>query len=272
MGLRWYFFTAIFLIAEAHAETAFARVEAVHPGEQQLTVAYLRSDRRRPSVLRGAGTLLDELKAGELIRLEMAQYEGLWWIDAWWPVAPEAARMLAEDRSWMAGKKSEAELPMRFLGLDPAGRLVDLKSHRFLHGCFLVPYVRPAEGSLPAALASIQQFAKRLATTPHRDLPVVLWSLEPEFDHIAQIERWRAVLGEAAKDFIWVSGLREWQERWREHFALVLFRVEGQPTVTNPLILVLDGDGNEIVRYEGANWAEDWLVSELDEAFLGKPR
>jgi hypothetical protein len=253
------------------AQTWLVEVSSVDEEAGLVEVAYLRSPEARPTELLAAPHLFEALRLGAVGRLNLGFYENRWWIDAWWPLSAEATARLSE-RAWWPPDEGASELPAGgILGLGPKGELVDLRSDAFRLGCFVVPLVHPSEAEgRPGVIERVIALAERLSTTPHRDLPIILWSLEPEKDGIRQVRQWAEGLGEGS-NFFWVSVLSEWQPVWCEHFSVLIFQVAGRSKVTNPLLLALDGDGQLIARYEGWNWPIDRLVGELDEALLSSP-
>ncbi len=146
-------------------------------GDGYISVADLRSPAERPVTLRATPETSEGLREGAVIRLQLGQYEGEWWLDSWWPVSSAAAARLVDERWWLPLEEEGDAFPASgILGLDDRGALVNLGDEAFRLGVFIVPYGRSSNAeAVPQAIELMSRFAERLSTTPHRDLPVVFW-------------------------------------------------------------------------------------------------
>lgn len=255
------------------AQTWLAEVTAVDRTAGQVTVDYLRSPIERPATLRTTAGTSEGLREGAIIRLNLDQYFDEWWLDSWWPVSSAAADVLVGERWWQRSEDAPKSFPASgVLGLDDQGEIVNLTDESFQQGFIVVPCSRSSSGAVPEVIEMMRQFSERLSTTPHRDLPVVMWSLEPDRDTVSEVEKWRSSGGEYLKNFIWVTSLQETRGSWLDRLSVVLFEVEGQDLETNPMVVAFADKGIEIMRYEGHSWPIESLVLKLDDYLLGTSR
>lgn len=252
--------------------------EVVEAGEAgRIELAYHRALEPPPARLELAPNLRGRLRAGLRGRVALRAYGERWWLESWWPVDAEADQVLRDPAWWReaARRPSAGRLPAGgVLGLDESGALRSWSDPSLELGFFLVPFATASRGELgeatamPVAVREAGRFFRHLQATEFRDLPWILWSLEPGREDLEQCRRWEvAAFGEDRARVVWVSPLVETLPAWRERLGVVWRSVEGAGAVTNPLFLGVDAGGQLVVRYEGATWPAARLRAALVNAF-----